>query len=152
MYKNVYNYMHIIFNIYYIGTLYEYISWNVIMSWYDSHRRETPDLAAEELAKLKAKPKEDYLKEENVDAWSKQQWKEVSNAFVSTFILLTKATAAQNEDALSYNSVRGLYYLAVVFVRSIIINTHVLYRYFLMYSILYSISMYNYTYSIRYVT
>ena len=85
-------------------------------------------MAAEELAKLKAKPKEDYLKEENVDAWSKQQWKEVSNAFVSTFLLLTKATAAQNEDALSYNSVRGLYYLAVVFVRSIIINTHVLYR------------------------
>ena len=32
-------------------------------------------------------------------------------------ILLTKATAAQNEDALSYYTVRGLYFLAVVFVR-----------------------------------
>ena len=34
-------------------------------------------------------------------------------------ILLTKTAAAQNEDALSYHSVRGLYFLAVVFVRSI---------------------------------
>ena len=34
-------------------------------------------------------------------------------------ILLTKTTAAQNEDALSYYTVRGLYLLAVVFVRSI---------------------------------
>ena len=32
---------------------------------------------------------------------------------------LTKTTAAQNEDALSYHRVRGLYFLAVVFVRSI---------------------------------
>ena len=31
-------------------------------------------------------------------------------------ILLTKTTAAQNEDALSYQGVRGLYFLAVVFV------------------------------------
>ena len=35
-------------------------------------------------------------------------------------ILLTKTTAAQNEDALSYPKVRGLYFLAVVFVRNII--------------------------------
>ena len=34
-------------------------------------------------------------------------------------ILLTKTTAAQSEDALSYYRVRGLYSLAVVFVRSI---------------------------------
>ena len=31
-------------------------------------------------------------------------------------ILLTKTTAAQNEDALSYYTVRGLYFLVVVFV------------------------------------
>ena len=31
-------------------------------------------------------------------------------------ILLTKTTAAQNEDALSYYRVRGLYFQAVVFV------------------------------------
>ena len=30
-------------------------------------------------------------------------------------ILLTKTTAAQNEDALSYHRVRGLYFLAVIF-------------------------------------
>ena len=34
-------------------------------------------------------------------------------------ILLTKITAARNEIALSYHNVRGLYFLAVVFVRSI---------------------------------
>ena len=34
-------------------------------------------------------------------------------------MLLTKITAAQNEDALSYYRMRGLYFLAVVFVRSI---------------------------------
>ena len=34
-------------------------------------------------------------------------------------ILLTKTTAAQNEVALSYHKVRGLYFLGVVFVRSI---------------------------------
>ena len=32
------------------------------------------------------------------------------------YILLTKTTAAQNEVGLSYHSVRGLYFLAVVFV------------------------------------
>ena len=35
-------------------------------------------------------------------------------------ILLTKTNAAQNEDAHSYHSVRGIYYLAVVFVGTII--------------------------------
>ena len=34
-------------------------------------------------------------------------------------ILLTKTIAAQNEVALSYHKVRALYFLAVVFVRSI---------------------------------
>ena len=34
-------------------------------------------------------------------------------------ILLTKTTAAQNEVALSYHSVRGLIFLAVVFVTNI---------------------------------
>ena len=34
-------------------------------------------------------------------------------------MLLTKTTAAQNEDALSNYRVRGLYFLAVVFVKSI---------------------------------
>ena len=33
-----------------------------------------------------------------------------------TIILLIKTTAAQNEVALSYHRVRGLYFLAVVFV------------------------------------
>ena len=37
------------------------------------------------------------------------------------YILLTKTTAAKNEDALSYYKVRGLYFLAVVFVRSIVL-------------------------------
>ena len=35
-------------------------------------------------------------------------------------ILLTKTTAVQNDVALSYHRVRGLYFLAVVFVRSIV--------------------------------
>ena len=34
--------------------------------------------------------------------------------------LLTKTTAAQNEVALSYHKLRGLYFLAVVFAGSII--------------------------------
>ena len=37
----------------------------------------------------------------------------------SSTILLTKTTAAQNEVALSYHKVRGLYFLVVVSVRSI---------------------------------
>ena len=36
-------------------------------------------------------------------------------------ILLTKTTAAQNEVALNYNILRGLYFLAVVFVANIIV-------------------------------
>ena len=36
-----------------------------------------------------------------------------------TTILLTKTTAAQNEAALSYHKVRGLYFLAVAFVVTI---------------------------------
>ena len=36
------------------------------------------------------------------------------------FIHLTKTTAAQNEVALSYHSVRRLYFLAVVFVTNIV--------------------------------
>ena len=35
------------------------------------------------------------------------------------FILLTKTTAVQTEDALSYYRVRGIYFLAVVFVETI---------------------------------
>ena len=38
-------------------------------------------------------------------------------------IRLTKTTDAQNEDALSYHKVRGLYFMAVVFVRGIILHT-----------------------------
>ena len=37
-----------------------------------------------------------------------------------TFILLTKTTAAQSEDALSYDRMRGLHFLAVVFVATVI--------------------------------
>ena len=35
-------------------------------------------------------------------------------------ILLTKTTAVQNEDALSYHRVRGLYFQAVVIVATIV--------------------------------
>ena len=41
-------------------------------------------------------------------------------------ILLTKTTAAQNEDALSYHRVRGLCFLAVVSVATIVILFQVL--------------------------
>ena len=41
-----------------------------------------------------------------------------------TFIPLTKTTAAQNEDALSYHRVRGLYFQSVVFL-AIIFTLHV---------------------------
>ena len=40
--------------------------------------------------------------------------------YTSECILLTKTTAAQNEGALSYHKVRGLHFLAVVFVRRIV--------------------------------
>ena len=36
------------------------------------------------------------------------------------FILPTKTTAAQNEVALSYHNVRGLYFLAVVFTVTVV--------------------------------
>ena len=39
---------------------------------------------------------------------------------VLLYILLTKTTAAQNEVMLSYHSVHGLYFLAVVFVATIV--------------------------------
>ena len=42
--------------------------------------------------------------------------------FTKVCILLTKTTAAQTEDALSYYTVRGLYFLAVVFVATIVVN------------------------------
>ena len=41
------------------------------------------------------------------------------------YVLLTKTTAARNGVALSYHRVRGLYFLAVVFVRSIIICNNI---------------------------
>ena len=47
-------------------------------------------------------------------------------------ILLTKTTAAQTEDALSYYRVRGLYFLAIVFVTTIVTVY------------LYSVNIYNY--------
>ena len=40
----------------------------------------------------------------------------------TVIILLTKTTAAQNEDALSYHRVRGLYFQAVVFTAAITEN------------------------------
>ena len=40
--------------------------------------------------------------------------------FLRPTTLLTKATAAQTEVALGYDSVRGLYFLAVVFLRTIV--------------------------------
>ena len=44
-----------------------------------------------------------------------------NNQFQKVYhILLTKATAARNEGALSYLRVRGLYFLAVVFVATIV--------------------------------
>ena len=42
------------------------------------------------------------------------------NANDANIILLTKTTAAQTEDALSYYRVRGLHFLAVVFVVTIV--------------------------------
>ena len=45
-------------------------------------------------------------------------------------IPLTKATAAQNEDALSYHRVRGLYFQAVAFVATIYFLHLLQYRFF----------------------
>ena len=50
-------------------------------------------------------------------------------------ILLTKTTAAQNEIALSYHRVRGLYFLAVFFVATIVI-TRIVFMAFLLLRIL----------------
>ena len=41
--------------------------------------------------------------------------------YIYIYILLTNATAAQNVVALSYDRVRGLYILAVVFAATIVI-------------------------------
>ena len=49
---------------------------------------------------------------------------ELNNSQITDSILLTKTTAAQNEVALSYQRVRGLYFVAVVFVRSVIYTSH----------------------------
>ena len=51
-------------------------------------------------------------------------------------ILLTKTTAAQNEAALSYHRLRGLYFLAVVFVRS---RTCIYIIHYTIYSIVYNV-------------
>ena len=40
-------------------------------------------------------------------------------------MFLTKTAATQNEGALSYLRVRGLYFLAVVFVRSVVVPAQV---------------------------
>ena len=40
-------------------------------------------------------------------------------------ILLTKITAAQNEDVFSYHSVRGLCFLAVIFAATIIVSLYI---------------------------
>ena len=46
-----------------------------------------------------------------------------SKCYSNTFTtLLTKTTAAQNEDTLSYLKVCGLYFQAVVFVRSVMVS------------------------------
>ena len=44
------------------------------------------------------------------------------NFYIGAYILIfpTKTTAAQNEVALSYHKVRGLYFLAVVFEATIV--------------------------------
>ena len=48
------------------------------------------------------------------------QWYiEVGRIIAATSKLLTKITATQNEDAISYHTVRGLYFLAVVFAATI---------------------------------
>ena len=44
--------------------------------------------------------------------------------FIATIILLTNTTAMQNEVALSYDKVRGLYFMAVVFAATIYYIEH----------------------------
>ena len=62
---------------------------------------------------------------------------------VIQYILLTRTTAAQNEVALSCHRVRGLYFLAVVFVRGIVYtlyNTYIMqYIHYVIHTIHYSI-------------
>ena len=53
---------------------------------------------------------------------------------ISVITLLTKTTAAQNKVALSYNRVRGQYFLAVVFVSTICITVRS--KFFIMLSIM----------------
>ena len=53
---------------------------------------------------------------------------EILTAVLKATIVLTKTTAAQNEVALSYRRVRGLYFLAVVFMRSINVIVFTEYR------------------------
>ena len=53
-------------------------------------------------------------------------------------ILLTKATVPQKEDALSYHRVRGQHFVAVVFVRSIIVMPICRKAYFLLIAIVIS--------------
>ena len=67
---------------------------------------------------------------------------------VIQYILLTKTTAAQNEVALSCHSVRGLYFLAVVFVRGIV---YTLYNTYIVEYIHYAIyTLYNTHYTLQY--
>ena len=47
----------------------------------------------------------------------------MSPMLYTSIILLTKITAAQNEGALSYHRVRGLYFMAVVFAATIYNDT-----------------------------
>ena len=49
----------------------------------------------------------------------------LSKAF-RTYILITKTTAAQNEVALSYHKLRGLYFLAIIFAATIIRTLEIL--------------------------
>ena len=42
-------------------------------------------------------------------------------------ILLTKITAVQNEVALSYHIVRGIYFLAVISAATLVIHMYILY-------------------------
>ena len=53
------------------------------------------------------------------DKLSKRSFVREKLCHIPNYILLTKTTAAQNEAALSYHRLRGLYFLAVVFVRRI---------------------------------
>ena len=50
-----------------------------------------------------------------------------SDSYLEYKIFLTKVTATENEVALSYHRVRGLYFLAVVFVVNIAVFTQNVY-------------------------